>query len=242
MLTNSSGSGEPGDKKTGAVPDHIAIMMDGNGRWAVKRGLPRTAGHYAGMLAMKETIRTCNALGVKCLTLYAFSTENWKRPREEVQYLVHLPRLFFQDGIMEELMRSDIRIKCIGDLSGFPESIRQVIQNAIDRTSGNTGMVVHFAMNYGGRAELVQAIKACIRDTASMEDITEQSFPSYLYTKEWSEPDLVIRTSGERRLSNFLLWQSAKAELMFIDTLWPDFDENHLKRAILELEERRRRA
>lgn len=224
------------------IPEHIAIMMDGNGRWATKRGLPRTAGHYAGMKAMREAIRNCSAIGIKCVTLYAFSTENWTRPEEEVNYLIHLPKLFFQDEMIRELVANDICIRFIGDLSRFPASIQDIMQHAVELTANHTGMIVNFAMNYGGKADIVQAIQRCIRDGIAYEDITEENFQELLYTKDWSKPELVIRTSGERRLSNFLLWQSAKSELMFIDSLWPDFNEAHLKQAIVEYQERLQRA
>lgn len=227
---------------SGHIPEHIAIMMDGNGRWATKRGLPRTAGHYAGMKAMREAIRNCSAAGIKCVTLYAFSTENWKRPEEEVNYLVHLPKLFFQDEVIEELVANNISIRFIGDLSRFPASVQEIMHNAIELTANHTGMIVNFAMNYGGKSDIVQAIQRCIQEGIPYEDITAENFQAMLYTKEWSEPDLVIRTSGERRLSNFLLWQSAKSELMFIDSLWPDFNEAHLKQAIVEYQERLQRA
>ncbi|KKO51813.1 hypothetical protein XI25_23540 [Paenibacillus sp. DMB20] len=226
---------------SGVIPKHIAIMMDGNGRWATKRGLPRTAGHYAGMMAMREVIRNCNAFNIKCLTLYAFSTENWKRPEEEVNYLINLPKLFFQAEIINELVINNISIRFIGDLSRFPISIQEILHNAVEITSANTGMIVNFAMNYGGRADIIQAFKNCIRDGVTSEELTEAHFQSYLYTKEWSEPELILRTSGERRLSNFLLWQSSQSELMFIDTLWPDFNAEHLKKAIMEYQERLKR-
>ncbi|MEQ7054208.1 isoprenyl transferase [Paenibacillaceae sp. P-4] len=224
------------------IPEHIAIMMDGNGRWATKRGLPRTAGHYAGMKAMREAIRNCRAMGIKCVTLYAFSTENWKRPEEEVNYLIHLPKLFFQDDMIQELVANNICIRFIGDLSRLPDSIQDIMQRAVELTADHKGMIVNFAMNYGGKADIIQAIQRCIRDGIDYEDITEENFQALLYTNEWSEPELVIRTSGERRLSNFLLWQSAKSELMFIDSLWPDFNEAHLKQAILEYQKRLQRA
>lgn len=179
------------------VPEHMAIMMDGNGRWASKRGLPRTAGHYAGMMAMREVIRHCDGLNIKCLTLYAFSTENWTRPEEEVNYLINLPKLFFKNEIMNELSKNNIRIRFIGDLSRFPSEIQEIMQKAVDITRVNSGMIVNFAMNYGGKADIIQAIKNCIQDGINHQELSEEIFQSYLYTKEWSEPELILRTSGD---------------------------------------------
>ncbi|TCZ79293.1 isoprenyl transferase [Paenibacillus albiflavus] len=214
------------------IPEHIAIMMDGNGRWATRKGMPRTAGHYAGMQSMRETIRNCYTLKIKYLTLYAFSTENWARPIEEVNYLVSLPQLFFQDEILSELISHNVQVKFIGNLSRFPESIQDIMQKAKDLTSMNTGMVLNFAMNYGGKAEIIQAIKRYAEENQNIEELDEDLFEKYLYTKDCPSPDLIIRTSGEHRLSNFLLWQSAKSELWFTKTLWPDFDLYALKEAI----------
>lgn len=164
-------------------PDHIAIMMDGNGRWATKRGLPRTSGHYAGMLTMREIIRNSHQLNIKYLALYAFSTENWTRPKEEVNYLVHLPKLFFQDEIIDELIEANVQIRYIGDITKFPESIMRIMQESTERTKKNTGMVVvNFAMNYGGRAEITQAIRNCIREFTNTSQITEEIFETYLFT------------------------------------------------------------
>jgi undecaprenyl diphosphate synthase len=212
--------------------DHIAIMMDGNGRWATKRGLPRTAGHYAGMIAMRDIIRACYEKNIKCLTLYAFSTENWTRPDEEVNYLVNLPKLFFQNDIINELVRNNIQIRYIGDISRFPKSVHDIFKKTLEMTDKNTGMILNFAMNYGGRAEIIQAIKNYIKDYKVEKELSEELFEEYLYTKDCGAPDLIIRTSGEQRLSNFLLWQSAKAELWFTKTFWPDFNESLLQEAI----------
>lgn len=232
---------EPSVELSSNVPDHIAIMMDGNGRWATKRGLPRTAGHYAGMQTMRETIRNCYKLKIQYLTLYAFSTENWTRPEEEVNYLISLPQLFFQQEVINELVNNNVRVRFIGDLIQFPDHIQDVMQKAYDLTKMNTGMIVNFAMNYGGKADIIQAIKNYLQDSKDYEELDEETFESYLYTKDCPSPDLVIRTSGEQRLSNFLLWQSAKSELWFTKTLWPDFNLNSLKEAILEYQERKSR-
>lgn len=221
------------------VPDHIAIMMDGNGRWAAKRGLPRTSGHYTGMMKMREAIRNCQQLGIKFLTLYAFSTENWIRPEEEVKYLVHLPKLFFQSEIINELNEANIQIRYIGDISKFPQSIQKIMLESSEMTKRNTGMVVNFAMNYGGRSEIIQTLKNCILEGRHSSQITEEIFEANLYTKDCPAPDIIIRTSGEQRLSNFLLWQSAQAEFWFTEKYWPDFSGDLLRSAIKDCYVRR---
>ena len=224
------------------VPDHIAIMMDGNGRWAKKRGLPRTSGHYAGMTTMREIIRNCHQLRIKYLTLYAFSTENWTRPEEEVNYLINLPKLFFQGEVLDELQRENIQIRYIGDITKFPKSIQNIMEESKEMTQKNTGMIINFAMNYGGRADIIQAIQNCINEKHNPSEITEELFESYLHTKGCPTPDLIIRTSGEKRLSNFLLWQSERSELWFTETLWPDFNKELLVSAIMEYQERKSRS
>ncbi|TMV50121.1 di-trans,poly-cis-decaprenylcistransferase [Paenibacillus mesophilus] len=222
----------------GALPSHIAIMMDGNGRWAARRGLPRSAGHYAGMQTMRETIRNCLHANVKYLTLYAFSTENWKRPAEEVDYIINLVHQFVTGNTIREINDSNIRIRFIGDISRFSDSTQQVMKNAAAVTGANTGMTVNFAMNYGGRSEIIHALKSVIDD--GKEDLTPDEFETYLYTSGCPSPQLVIRTSGEKRLSGFLLWQCAQAELWFTDEMWPSFSELLLYRAIYDYQCRRR--
>lgn len=222
------------------APNHIAIMMDGNGRWATKRGLPRSMGHYAGMKTMRKIIKSSSKLNIKCLTLYAFSTENWSRPVDEVDYLVNLPKLFFQEETINELVENKVRIQYIGDISRFPKEIQDIMNETVELTKENSGMTVHFAMNYGGRSEIIRAVKNYLKDNEAVRsELTEEVFETYLYTNEYSAPDLLIRTSGEQRLSNFMLWQSAKSELWFTKTLWPDFNEKLLRSAIFEYRNRK---
>lgn len=221
------------------LPKHIAIMMDGNGRWATKRGLPRTSGHYAGMKTMREIIKACHQLDIKFVTLYAFSTENWTRPEEEVKYLIQLPKLFFQNEIIDEINRQNIQIRYIGDISEFPKEIHNIMQKSVEMTQTNNGMIVNFAMNYGAKADIIQAIKNCISNNDNPNEITEEVFNSYLFTNGTPDPDLIIRTSGEMRLSNFLLWESSQSELWFTKTLWPDFNKDLLVSAIKEYQVRK---
>ncbi|MFC7681829.1 isoprenyl transferase [Paenibacillus sp. GCM10028914] len=241
MLFKKSNHTIPEEVLMETIPEHIAIMMDGNGRWAKKRGLPRTSGHYAGMNTMREIIRNCHELKVKYLTLYAFSTENWTRPEEEVNYLIHLPKLFFQKETIDEIKRGNMQIRYIGDTTKFPKAIQDIMQESVEMTQMNTGMIINFAMNYGGKADIIQAIQHCLQDNIDLSEMTEEIFESYLYTKGCPAPDLIIRTSGEKRLSNFLLWQSAQAELWFTETLWPDFNRDLLVSAIAEYKERKNR-
>lgn len=225
------------------IPAHIAIIMDGNGRWAKQRGLPRTAGHKQGAQTIRTIAIACNNRGVKALTVYAFSTENWKRPPEEVDYLCKLPRFFFQ-RYMEELMKNNIQVRFLGEIERFPEDTRKVILTAAERTKNNTGLVLSLAVNYGGRREITLAARhyaeAVLAKQADL-DIDEKTFGTYLMTKDLPDVDLMIRTSGELRLSNFLLWQNAYSEFIFTPVAWPDFDEEELDRAIDEYTERDRR-
>lgn len=203
---------------------HVAIIMDGNGRWAKKQHQARTFGHFHGVDKVREIAIAAHEVGVEVLTLYAFSTENWKRPIDEVNYLMQLPSVFFSK-FLKELMEKNIRIQTIGDLAPFPEATRTVLLKAIDATSGNTGMTLVFAMNYGGRNELVRAAKAYADDIQQgkrANTITEGEFEHYLMTRDYPPVDLCIRTSGEQRLSNFLLWQLAYAELVFTPLAWPE--------------------
>lgn len=225
------------------IPAHIAIIMDGNGRWAKKRGLPRTAGHKQGA----ETIRTiaiaCNNRGIKALTVYAFSTENWKRPEDEVDYLCKLPRFFF-NRYMAELKKNNIQVRFLGEIDRFPEDTRNVILTAVEETKENTGLILCLAVNYGGRREITLAAQAYAKDVlagnASL-DIDEETFGTYMMTKDMPDVDLMIRTSGELRLSNFLLWQNAYSEFIFTPVAWPDFTERELDQAIDEFTARDRR-
>ncbi len=226
------------------VPSHIAIIMDGNGRWAKKRAMPRVKGHHEGMNTVKKITRHANKLGVKVLTLYAFSTENWKRPKTEVEFLMNLPGQFLH-SFLPELMELNIRVQMIGDHTQLPNHTQKALHTAMEQTKQNTGLILNFAMNYGSRDEMVRAMKQMIQEVTEgklrMEDITEESVSDYLMTADLPEPDLLIRTSGEVRLSNFMLWQLAYTEFWFTDVLWPDFDEVCLQQAIDGYKNRNRR-
>ena len=220
---------------------HLAIIMDGNGRWAKQNKLPRTAGHYKGVEVLRNITIYANKLGIKCLTVYAFSTENWKRSLEEVNYIMSLPKIFFSSYI-NELMENNVRIMIIGDKDKIPKETMSVIQDAIDTTANNTGLILNFAFNYGSRDEIVKACKAYALDykQGRVDDLDEDSFSSYLYTKDLPEVDLMIRTGGQARLSNFLLYQLAYSELVVIDTLWPDFNNDVLDSCIEQFSNRQR--
>ncbi|MFA6028826.1 MAG: polyprenyl diphosphate synthase [Elusimicrobiota bacterium] len=220
------------------IPKHIAVIMDGNGRWAAARGLPRFAGHTAGVESVREAVRACGELGVKALTLYSFSTENWLRPKAEVADLMNLLGAVLEKDTIE-LERNDVRLTASGRLEALPEGVRKRLALSIERLSGNTGLTLNLALNYGSRAEIVDAANALLREGA--RELTEESLASRLYTAALPELDLVIRTSGEMRLSNFLLWQAAYAELYVTPVLWPDFRTQHLVEAILEFSRRERR-
>jgi undecaprenyl diphosphate synthase len=227
------------------LPAHIAIIMDGNGRWASRRLLPRVAGHKAGVGPVRSTVETCARLGVKVLTLYAFSVENWKRPRAEVETLWRLLR-FYLSKELPELQKNDIRLQAIGRLDALPADVRRELEEGVAATSQNRGLRVNLAINYSGRAEIIDAVNS-ILDAARAEGrlsslrLEESSLAANLYTGSCPDPDLLIRTSGELRISNFLLWQVAYAELYVTDTLWPDFTRADLLTAILEYQKRDRR-
>ncbi|MEW9697687.1 isoprenyl transferase [Paenibacillus sp. SI8] len=226
------------------VPEHVAIIMDGNGRWAKQRGLPRVAGHHSGMKNVKKITMAANDIGVKVLTMYAFSTENWKRPKEEVEFLMKLPQEFFPLEI-EELIQNNIRIRMTGWKDGLPDYTLKAIEGAIERTKDNTGLILNFALNYGGRKEMIAGIHDMIRDVQKgklqIDDVDEACFSSYMLTSDLPDPDLLIRTSGELRLSNFLLWQLAYSELWFTEAYWPEFTEALFMQAIAEYQRRARR-
>ena len=227
------------------LPAHIAIIMDGNGRWARRRGLPRAAGHRAGIEPVRMAVETASRLGVQALTLYAFSVENWKRPRAEVDMLWRLLRVYLRREL-PEIIRNGIRFTCVGRLDGLPLQVREELESAIDGTARNDGMRLNVAINYSGRAELVDAVNAIIDDARlggrlRHLRIDEEMIASRLYTAGLPDPDLLIRTSGEKRISNFLLWQIAYAELYVTDTLWPDFRRADLLNAILDYQKRDRR-
>lgn len=225
------------------IPSHVAIIMDGNGRWAEKKGLPRREGHKAGVKTLKKIARSAGEMGISCLTVYAFSTENWKRPRQEVDFLMNLFRQTLKNEA-EELAKNDIRINIIGRRKGLSNSILKTINQIEKITENNKKMVLNIAFNYGGRAEIVDSIKKIIKEKEkglNLEEFNEKDFKNYLYNPSFPEVELLIRTGGEQRLSNFMLWQSAYAELYFTDKYWPDFDSEDLKKAIKVFNERERR-
>ena len=226
------------------IPRHIAIVMDGNGRWAKKRGLPRLQGHNAGMAALKEIVKRSSTLGVSYLTVYAFSTENWKRPEEEVSGIFKLLVLYFQKEI-RELNDNNVKVNIMGDWSVLPQDAQKSIMMAIETTKGNTGLVFNIALNYGGRAEIVRATKriakAVIDGDLRVDDIDENTVSSMLFTAEMPDPDMIIRTGGEWRLSNYLIWQSAYSEMVVTDIYWPDFSPTEYEKAIIEYQSRDRR-
>jgi undecaprenyl diphosphate synthase len=226
------------------VPEHVAIIMDGNGRWAKKRALPRIAGHYEGMKVVRKTTMLANDLGIKVLTLYAFSTENWKRPKNEVDYLMKLPEEFLS-SYLPELVANNVQVKMMGYKDQLPDHTLRAIENAMEQTKNNTGLVLNFALNYGSRAEILDAVNQVLNEYKSgilkETEIDEQLFSSYLMTSNFADPDLLIRTSGEIRLSNFMLWQLAYSEFWFTDVLWPDFSDKHLIEAIEGYQKRQRR-
>lgn len=226
------------------IPAHIAIIMDGNGRWAKKRFMPRIVGHKFGVETLRNIVKHCSSLGVKYLTLYAFSTENWNRPEEEVSGLMELLITYLRNEI-KELNDNQVRIKFIGYMDGMPKQVRTEMDLAEEKTKDNQGLVLNLAINYGGRDELkrgIQSLAQAVKEgSLEPEDITEDLISESLYTKGQLDPDLIIRTSGEIRVSNFLLWQLAYSEFYFTDVLWPDFNEKELDRAIEEYNHRNRR-
>ena len=221
--------------------NHLAIIMDGNGRWAKQNKLPRTAGHYKGVEVLRNITIYANKLGIKCLTVYAFSTENWKRSEEEINYIMSLPKIFFNSYI-KELMENNVKVMIIGDRDKVPKETMKVIDDAINTTKNNTGIILNFAFNYGARDEIVKAAQKYALDykNGKVNDLNEDIFNSYLYTNELPEVDLIIRTANEIRLSNFLLWQCAYSEFVFTDVLWPDFSNETLDKCIEEYNSRKR--
>jgi len=244
QLFHQGGYYMPGEIDLSRLPEHIAIIMDGNGRWAQKRGLPRVIGHKAGMEAIRKTVKYCSDIGIKILTVFAFSTENWKRPRDEVNYLMNLLTEYMRKEV-GTLHHNGVKIKILGEPDMLPAQTRAEIQEAVILTEHNRGLQFNIALNYGGRAEILKACKKlvrCINDgSIDIDSVDEAMFSNLLYTGNDPDPDLIIRTSGEQRISNFLLWQGAYSELMFTDRLWPDFDEKELRSAILEYQSRDRR-
>ena len=222
------------------IPYHLGIIMDGNGRWARQRGLPRLAGHRAGTENIRRVLTGCVEFGIKVLTIYAFSTENWKRPEEEVKGLMSIFARVI-DRELNELHREGVQLRHVGRLEGISKSLKAKVHQAIDLTKDNDRIVLNVAFNYGGRAEIVDAVKRIIRDGVQAEDVTEEVIGRYLYTTDCPDPDLIIRTSGEFRTSNFLLWQAAYAEYYVTPTYWPDFNKEELYKALTAYSQRDRR-
>lgn len=223
--------------------NHIAIIMDGNGRWAKAKGMPRTFGHKQGAENVRTVALEANRMGIKALTLYAFSTENWKRPEEEVDFICKLPKMFFNMYI-KELIENNIRVSYIGELEKFPEETKKFISAAIEKTKNNTGMEMVIAINYGSRREIVIAAQKYAKDVIDGKkglEINEEEFNEYLMTSHLPEVDLLVRTSGEQRLSNYLLWQVAYSEFIFVDYAWPEFTADKLHEVVEEYERRDRR-
>ncbi len=228
----------------GHMPRHIAIIMDGNGRWAQRRLLPRTLGHRAGMSALKKAVQTCDELQISYLTVFAFSTENWKRPEPEVDYLMNL-LVEFLHRELEELHKNNVQLNILGNYQVIPQRCQTEISRALEMTKNNTGLRFNIALNYGSRREIVDAVKMLSikvkQEQILPEDINEQLFSQFLYTAGMPDPDLLIRTAGEKRISNFMLWQIAYAEIVVSDVLWPDFTPDDLRLAIQEYQSRDRR-
>ncbi len=232
------------DNRSNTAPGHVAIIMDGNGRWAKARGLPRTAGHKKGVDAVRRTVEAARELGIGTLTIFSFSSENWRRPEEEISDLMGLLRFYLRSEVAE-LHRAGIRLRVIGDRNRLSDDINRLIDNAEGLTRDNRVMTLVVALSYGSRLEIVHAARRLAEDVAagrlSPDAIDEDALSARLYTADIPDPDLIIRTSGEKRISNFLLWQAAYAELVFVDTLWPDFTKRDLEAAIEEFHRRERR-
>ena len=238
-------AGHPDETLVGQInfdrlPAHVAIIMDGNGRWAAQRHLPRVEGHRAGIDAVRDTVETAARLGIGVLTLYAFSMENWKRPAAEISTLMMLLKRYLRSEL-KTLLTNDIRFNVIGRMEDLSQDIQDELRAAIDRTAQDNGMLFNIALNYGGRAEIVDAARRAIESGIRPEHLDEQRFASFLYTAGQPDPDLLIRTSGEMRVSNYLLWQIAYAEIYVTETLWPDFRRRHLLEAVLAYQKRERR-
>lgn len=229
------------------IPQHIAIIMDGNGRWAKKRLMPRVAGHKRGVETIKKITKHANQLGIKLITLYAFSTENWGRPESEVNFLMKLPKDFFK-SFLPELIENNCRVECIGDITKLPQETQDILNRSIEESKHCTGLILNFAINYGSQQEILTVVKEIAQEViegkVTIDKIDEQTIYNHLFTARYgklAQPDLVIRTSGEQRLSNFLLWQSAYSELYFTDVLWPDFSEKDFDQALEVYQSRHRR-
>ncbi len=230
--------------ESGTLPNHVAIIMDGNGRWAKERGLPRVAGHREGVDSVRDIVKACGQLHISFLTLYAFSTENWKRPHSEVMVLMNL-LLHYLRSELEELNRNNVRLNAIGNLNSLPKPVQKQLYRSIEKLSGNTGLTLTLALSYSGRWDILRAVQTLALDVRrgklSPEDITEELFRTYLTTESLPDPDLMIRTSGEMRLSNFLLWEMAYAEIRVAPVYWPDFRRQHLYDSLADYLQRERR-
>jgi len=224
--------------KKAVVPHHVAIIMDGNGRWAKKRGLPRIFGHRAGVKTVKRIVEAADDLGIKVLTLYAFSTENWSRPEKEIKGLMFLLEHFLKNEL-KSLLEKNVKLSVIGDISELPKNAREVLKDSIDSTKDSTGILLNLAINYGGRQDIVRAVNAAVK--SGIRHFREEDITDNLYTAGINDPDLLIRTSGEMRVSNFLLWQIAYSEIYVTPVLWPDFKPENLKEALKEYQYRDRR-
>lgn len=235
---------EKNQEKNENLPKHIAIIMDGNGRWAKKKGLPRIAGHREGMKVINKIVAKANELDVEILTLYAFSTENWKRPKSEVDFLMKLPEQFLNIEL-PKLKKENVRVRLMGSVENLPDHTLRAVQKAVRETEHNTGLILNFALNYGSRHEMIDAVKKIAKQIEegkiTSEQVNETLLEQNLMTSELKDPDLLIRTSGEIRLSNFMLWQLAYTEFWFTEVLWPDFNEDHFVEAIAVYQKRARR-
>lgn len=237
-------SPKPMDITAGNIPEHVAIIMDGNGRWAKRLGLPRVVGHHNGMKAVKRATIAADDLGIKYLTMYAFSTENWKRPKDEVDFLMRLPQEFLAIEL-DELVGRNVQIRMMGDKEGLPSHTLEAMEQAVERTANNDGLVLNLALNYGSRKEMTDCMILLGQEIEAgrlkSEDINSKMIEDHLKTTDLPDPDLLIRTSGEMRISNFMLWQLAYSELWFTDIYWPEFNEDHLRDAVAEYQRRTRR-
>ncbi len=232
------------DIDTNNIPRHIAIIMDGNGRWAEKRGLLRLMGHTQGVKTLQEIVKAARELNIEVLTLYAFSSENWKRPKKEVTGLMSLLKKYLKNELAN-MQKNNISLRCMGRINNLPNEARNTLEHSIASTAANTGLILNLALSYGGRDEIIRATRKlatlCQKGDLSPEDITEETFANYLYSAGLPDPDLLIRTGGESRLSNFLLWQSSYTEIFITETHWPDFSRTDLIAAIVNFQQRQRR-
>jgi undecaprenyl diphosphate synthase len=229
---------------TNNIPNHVAVIMDGNGRWAKKRSLPRTVGHQEGMKRVVEIVEVAKKLNIKYLSLYAFSTENWKRPKEEIDGIMKI-LVYYIRNELEKIHKNNIKIQIMGNIDRLPKTPREEVLKAIEKTKDNTDMVLNIGLNYGGRDDIIRGVKNILEDVKmgkiNKEDIDAELFSNYLYTKNMPDPDLLIRPSGELRLSNFMLYQIAYTEFWFADIFWPEFKEEHFYKAIIDYQKRNRR-